>query len=227
MNKGTFKNIEPERLLAGIALLILGILFFVFPVNSVKIICYVAGAALIAFGVVKLVLFFAKGMNETGNGLILGGVFVCIGVMLIVKQGLLQDLITMLFGFVLILGGLTYLQKSIGNIRRKNLVWIVYILLAAVFLALGIVVLVNPFSERALGIFIGISLVFEGVCDLTTTICYGVLKGRCAPVAELTEISEKPEPEQEKTVQDEAEKPKTAKKEKTAGTENADNRRKS
>ena len=199
MNKEIFKHVAPDRLITGITLLVLGILFLIFPVNSVRIICYVAGALLIVFGAVKLVLYFVKGMIETGNGLILGGALICIGAMLIIKQGLLQELITMLFGFVLLIGGLSYLQRAICEIRRKNLIWIVYILFAAAFLALGIVVFVNPFSDRALGIFIGISLLFEGICDLTVTICYGVLKGKTTPVAKVSEVQEDPEPSERKS----------------------------
>lgn len=199
MNKETFKHVAPDRLITGIALLVLGILFLIFPINSVRIICYVAGALLVVFGVVKLVFYFMHGMVETGNGLILGGALICVGVMLILKQGLLQELITILFGFVLLIGGLSYLQRAIGKIRRKNLIWILYILLAAAFLAFGIVVFVNPFSARALGIFIGICLIFDGICDLTFTICDGILKGKTAPVAEVSEAQGDPEPSERKS----------------------------
>jgi uncharacterized membrane protein HdeD (DUF308 family) len=70
----------------------------------------------------------------------------------------------------------------------KDKGWWVSLIVSLVAIALGIVVLCNPFTSRAaLMIFIGISLIVDAVCDLVSAYRLGVAE-RKAQIKNVIDI---------------------------------------
>lgn len=166
-------KINFENMVIGLALIIIGILFLIFPENSMRIVCFVSGAVLIAVGIVRFILFFARGMKDAG-ALPLSAILFCFGILLIVRQGLLQEFITLAFGIVLVADGFSKLQEMIRLVRAKRGIWFLFFLETVLFVGLGVVVLIQPFgAAKTLGYFLGGSLIAEGVIDVITALLLG------------------------------------------------------
>lgn len=164
--KAFFRKIKLDGILAAIALVAVGVLFLLFPENSVKIICYAIGIIFIILGVIELALFFLGGLRTTDNRLVIGAAFLCVGILCLVRRDIVQETIALICGVILILDALFKLQQAIARLKRKMQSGIAYLIVSVVYFIHGIVILVSPFAGRSLGIFIGISLVIEGVCDI-------------------------------------------------------------
>lgn len=191
--KAFFNRVKLEYVTIGLALLVVGILFLIFPANSMKIVCYVTGAVFLLAGTVKFISFFVKGMYGAGS-LAFAALMFCLGLMFIIRQGTMQDFIALAFGLVLIADGFEKLQEAIGFIRLKRSIWVLLLLEAALFTALGIVVLVQPFEAgKTLGYFLGASLIAEGIVDILTA----VLLGRAGKAVKAAVEAERQNPEEE------------------------------
>lgn len=165
--KNFFKKIKVQSLCKAVALVVIGLMFIIFPESSVRIICYVAGAVLLVLGIIRAVLYFTSGMRVAGNSLALAAAFVCVGLLLIIKPDLVAEVLTVIFGIVIIVDGVVKLQAAIELSKLKSSgKWVVFAV-AIVTLALGLVITFNPFSSRrALMLFAGISLIVDALFDL-------------------------------------------------------------
>lgn len=174
--KNFVKKVKLQSLFMAIALIVIGILFIVAPANSVKIICYVAGAAMLIWGAVKVVYYFVAGIKEIGSYSLVGGIaLIAFGILLFVQPEFMAGIFTVLFGILLIVDSVMRLQEAADMAKLKVKGWWIVGIIAAITLALGIVVAFNPFSSsEALMIFAGISLIVDGVSDIIAVIYYSV-----------------------------------------------------
>jgi uncharacterized membrane protein YcjF (UPF0283 family) len=75
-------------------------------------------------------------------------------------------------GIILLLGAVVKLQNSINMKRLRFRHWYFVLIFALVLTALGIGLLINPFdSEHWMVIYIGISLILDGLVNLVSMIC--------------------------------------------------------
>lgn len=190
-----FKKLRFDRVLAAIALIAIGIIFLLFPENSVKIICYAIGIIFIVFGAIELAAFFLGGMGTADNRLVIGAAFLCVGILCLARWDVVQETVALICGVVLILDALFKLQQTIARLKRRQQSWIACFVIAVVYFIHGVVILVSPFAGRALGIFIGISLMIEGVCDLLLFLFLSAKERRAnnavKPIHEVEEENEK------------------------------------
>lgn len=146
-----------------------GIVLFVWPDMSARIVCMVLGAILVLMGVIYLVSFFSAppGTFMKQIHLALTIVFVVIGVWILLKPDFVISLIPVIVGIILILHGLYDLQQAVYLGRAKYRFWWLALVFAGLTIALGGVLLWNPFEAMSVAIkVIGIFLVFDGLSDL-------------------------------------------------------------
>lgn len=146
-----------------------GIVLFVWPDMSARIVCMVLGAILVLMGVIYLVSFFSAppGTFMKQIHLALTIVFVVIGVWILLKPDFVISLIPVIVGIILILHGLYDLQQAVYLGRSKYRFWWLALVFAGLTIALGGVLLWNPFEAMSVAIkVIGIFLVFDGLSDL-------------------------------------------------------------
>ncbi len=172
--KKFFSTVKVQLLLIAIALIVVGTLFIIFPKNAMGIICRVSGIALIIWGVVKLVGYFSSGLREVGTYSLVGGItLVAFGILLVIKPTFVSGVFTLLFGILLIIDSVMKIQQSVDMCKLKIKYWWVGLIIAAVTLAIGIIIFIDPFaSAEALMIYIGVSLIVDGVIDLVSVIFY-------------------------------------------------------
>ena len=102
-----------------------------------------------------------------GLGWIIGGAAV------IIFKGLLVSLLPILFGMVMLVGGVIKIQSTLGFRRMNAGRWYLELISAAISVVLGFLILANPFSTALLLMrVIGVSLIIEGVMDLISRVAY-------------------------------------------------------
>ena len=170
------KKFKIRSLAVAVALIIIGILFIVFPDNAARIICYVAGATLLVWGILSIMTYFVYGMKEFDSYSLVGGVaLIAVSVLLFVKPDFVAEVLTILFGIVLVIVGVMKVQQASEMARYKIPRWWLMLIVAIVFIVLGAVTVFDPFnSKSALMIFAGVSLIADGISDIITVCWYSM-----------------------------------------------------
>ncbi len=200
--KQRFAKVNFEGIAIGLVLVIIGILFLAFPADSMRIVCYVLGAALIAVALVMLIAFFVKGAKGAGSLAVVAVVFT-LGVLFLARQGLMQTVITLVMGITFIADGFSKLQEMIRLARSKRNLWGLLFVETIAYSVIGILVLVEPWGAgKTLGYFLGGGLIAVGLLDVVTALLLG--KTKTTPLSPDKELKEdEPQPEEEANEQTE------------------------
>ena len=182
------KNIKPPKqgifgrfhlswteLIAGLALVLIGIVLLIWPGIATTLLFGVIGGVCIVIGMVYVVRYFmleAK-VSITSFDLSLGLVWIIGGVLVIIFKGLLISLLPILFGLIVLIGGVVKIQSTLSFRRMNAARWYIELICAGISIAFGVVILLNPFSTALLLMrVIGAALLVEGVMDLASRIFF-------------------------------------------------------
>ena len=137
------KQLKWRSLLLSAALIVAGVLLIVFPKLSASVICSVIGIGAIAFGIVNVVSYFLLDLKDTlyRNEFMIGVTSIISGLLIMNKQSLLIDLVPILLGLVIVASGLVKLQQSVVAYRIGYQKSLLYLILAAISVVLGLVVM--------------------------------------------------------------------------------------
>ncbi len=151
---------------AAAVTILLGVALVWWPGRSVRLLCTLLGLAIFVTGIIYLLGWIARGAEERSALLLLPGVILCaVGVWLIASPESVVVLVQYIFGAILIFHGVVDVQGAMALMRRGW--WWLDLALAAVTIALGALILINPFAAfRSLVTIIGLALIFDGVSDL-------------------------------------------------------------
>lgn len=165
--KKMLKKFKIKSSVAAVALVVIGLLFIIFPNSSANIICYVAGAFILVAGLLCLVSFFSTKLKKNNaSDLVMGITLISIALLLLIKPWVISGFLTVIIGIALIVDGAIKLQQFfLLSKRKRNSCWLAFAL-SAVYLVLGYLIVFNPFDANVLMLFVGISLVAVGVSDM-------------------------------------------------------------
>lgn len=167
--KSILREQRLNSLLVALVTIALGFVLVLWPDDSVSVMCYVLGGALLLSGLLYVAGWFGRNKKEGGSALLLipGVVLAGLGIWLMLSSESVITLIQYVFGAVLIFHGFLDLQGAVALVSYKAGKWWFDCLLGVGTLALGITILVNPFgSFSALVTIIGMALVYDGFTDL-------------------------------------------------------------
>ena len=145
------KQLKWNLILLAVIFIALGIVLILWPGATMKKICYLLAAMLLALGVVSLINYLRKDISGIiyRYDLVVGLCAILGGILVIVKVDKLTDLIPAVLGFLVTMSGI----------------------MAIVNIVAGIVLLMNPFEAAQILIMcLGIALVYSGITDLYVTI---------------------------------------------------------
>lgn len=166
---------------------LVGILLLVDPVGFTTGILIAAGVALGLLGLKSLIVYFVRKPAEAAasRGILNGLVCILLGAFLVFRTGwilLTFPVLTVVYGVVVLLTGLSKLQSAVDMLRLKLGRWYLTMLGALLSIACAVVILLNPFgTTAALWMFIGISLIVEAVVDLVAALFCKIKKPEEAP----------------------------------------------
>lgn len=157
-----------SSILAAVVTVGMGVLLVCWPDRSVDFLCLLLGAAVLVTGVIYILGWVARRKQGVPTFFVLPGIILAgLGLWLMTGPGEVVLLIQIIFGAVLVFHGLVDLQSALVLLRQKWNRWWLDLLMAVLTVALGVLILANPFGTfRALIVLIGLSLVYDGVSDL-------------------------------------------------------------
>lgn len=153
---------------AAAVTILLGVVLVCWPDRSVSFLCMLLGASVFLTGIIYILGWIARRREGVPAFFVLPGVILCaLGVWLMTSPASVVMLIQYIFGAILLFHGVVDLQGAVALMRQRWGRWWLDLLLALLTLALGAVILLNPFGTfAALMMLIGAALIFDGVSDL-------------------------------------------------------------
>ena len=173
MNKVNSGN---SSLLMSFVEILIGILLLINPVGFTSGIIVAFGIVLTIMGIGQIIKYFRTDAEEAASGgkLTKGVLFVVLGLFCAFKSGWFIatfPVITILYGVLILVAGVSKLQKAIDMVRVKQQYWFVALISAILTLLFAVLIIFNPFASTAvLWSFIGITLIVEAVMDVVTFI---------------------------------------------------------
>ena len=172
--KTFFSKFKWGTLFPAILLIAVGVVL-VIPELSSRATGIVAGVLLAVGGLLCLISFFC---NLTKNpALLLAGIVqLAIALWIFISQSSMLRVLTIALGVMLLLRAAAAVIDGVSK-RKKGWFWIFEIAMAAIFTALAIVILAQPFSALStLVTFTGAVVIAEGAFEIFVLACRGFFR---------------------------------------------------
>ena len=167
------KKLKWNLILMSVLYLGLGVFLLLVPGTALNVVCYALGAVVLACAVVQLVRYFAveRGVFQSQLTLISGLVCLGLGAFLIIRSDIVVRILPIVFGLFVIFDSLGRIQNALELRRCQYSSWKGFLLLALLSIALGVVMIVDPFGAmETLVMAIGIILIVEGALNLLSAL---------------------------------------------------------
>lgn len=149
--------------------LLLGIVMVIFPQKTMSVICYAIAGAILIYGIIDIISYFtSKSYNGAFSLTLLKGVIASvIGIVIFINPSYLSTFIPIVLGILLIIDGITSIQKSVFLKNNNVYFWHVSMVESILTFALGIFVLINPLNaDIAIIICLGIAFIWYGIASI-------------------------------------------------------------
>lgn len=161
---------------------IVGILLLIDPIGLTSGILVTFGVVLTVMGVVSIVNYFRTPIETASNEqyLMKGLLSVLVGCFCIFCTEWLVatlPLVSIIYGVIMLLAGLTKVQLTFDALRKKDGKWFLGLISAAISIVCAVVVLTNPFTTtRVLWVFTGVAMIVDAVFDVFAVLFGGKKK---------------------------------------------------
>ena len=193
------------QLPVSVIYVLLGLCLALMPVETVNVLCKVVfGLVLIGAGLYHIFLFVFEKENATILDLFSGVIVLVIGVFLFMNPPVVIKLLTLMLGAFILVDSIWMLRGSL-KLKKKGLgVWKAFLIESLIFVALGVLILMNPFSELKMTMQVsGWIFVANGGLDI---IFYAILQHGLKKEVEDVKEEDKPEKEPDKETDKEIDK---------------------
>lgn len=193
------------QLPVSVIYVLLGLCLALMPVETVNVLCKVVfGLVLIGAGLYHIFLFVFEKENATILDLFSGVIVLVIGVFLFMNPPVVIKLFTLMLGAFILVDSIWMLRGSL-KLKKKGLgVWKAFLIESLIFVALGVLILMNPFSELKMTMQVsGWIFVANGGLDI---IFYAILQHGLKKEEEDVKEEDKPEKEPDKETDKETDK---------------------
>ena len=163
------KSLMVNYSLSAVICVILGIVLLVWPGQSTQVVCMVLGIVLGGFGLIQIILYLATKEKTmvSHSMMMLGVVLAVIGGWIVLKPETIIKAVPMIVGILIVIHGFHNAVQAIDLKKMQYDNWWVALLLSLLTVALGVVLICNPFTivdtvVRIIGAF----LVYDGLSDM-------------------------------------------------------------
>ena len=163
------KSLKVNYSLSAVICVILGIVLLVWPGQSTQVVCMVLGIVLGGFGLIQIILYLATKEKTmvSHSMMMLGVVLAVIGGWIVLKPETIIKAVPMIVGILIVIHGFHNAVQAIDLQKMQYDNWWVALLLSLLTVALGVVLICNPFTivdtvVRIIGAF----LVYDGLSDM-------------------------------------------------------------
>ncbi len=154
-----------SAIIESLAIMVLGILFIIWPETMIKILAYLVGAFFIVKGGFQIILYFMQNGQKDyfNNGLLSGVVAILIGITALVLGEDIAGVFRVVVGIIIIYESLVRINTATKLASAGVSDWKIILLLSLIMLVLGIFVTFNAGAVVAL---IGGLMVATGVVGI-------------------------------------------------------------
>lgn len=155
--------------LPSLAFLVLGVLLLVMPQTSLLWICYAFGAVVLVTGIVCLIQYArVRGSGFAAPFLLVGGVITAaLGLFTLAQPQTVASFLPVVFGLFILVEGCSRIGAALDLAKRKADKWWVLLLLSLLSIALGLLLLFDPFEAAVSAVMLcGVLLIVEGALSL-------------------------------------------------------------
>ena len=155
--------------LPSLAFLVLGVLLLVMPQTSLLWICYAFGAVVLVTGIVCLIQYArVRGSGFAAPFLLVGGVITAaLDLFTLAQPHTVASFLPVVFGLFILVEGCSRIGAALDLARRKADKWWVLLLLSLLSIALGLLLLFDPFEAAVSAVMLcGVLLIVEGALSL-------------------------------------------------------------
>ena len=163
------KSLKVNYSLSAVICVILGIVLLVWPGQSTQVVCMVLGIVLGGFGLIQIILYLATKEKTmvSHSMMMLGVVLAVIGGWIVLKPETIIKAVPRIVGILIVIHGFHNAVQAIDLKKMQYDNWWVALLLSLLTVALGVVLICNPFTivdtvVRIIGAF----LVYDGLSDM-------------------------------------------------------------
>ena len=162
---GNLKKAAWSSIIESLALVILGILFIIWPSTTIKILAYFIGVFFIVKGGFQIIMYYyEKGQYDFfNNGLLSGVISVLLGVAALVIGEDIAAIFRVVVGIIIIYESLVRINTAIKLSAIGVSSWIYVVILALIMMALGIIV---TFNKGAVIEMIGGFMIATGIIGI-------------------------------------------------------------
>lgn len=163
------KKLKANIVISALLCILLGIVLVVWPDLSMQIVCTSVGAVLLIGGGVRLAVYF---MTRDGSvyaqvNLVMGIILAVVGTWILLQPDKVLAIIPVIVGIVIILHGANNLRQAVTLCKDKYDKWWVVLILGLLTMGFGTLLVLRPFEALdTVVMFIGISLIFDGISDI-------------------------------------------------------------
>lgn len=163
------KSLKMNYSVTALICAVLGLILLIWPGQSTQIVCITVGAVLGIYGVLQIIFYLATREKTmmSHSMMVLGIVLAVIGGFIVWKPETIMKAIPMIVGILIIIHGLHNGVQAIDLKKMGYSNWWIALLLAVLTVALGIILVCNPFDALdAVVRLIGIFLLYDGLSDI-------------------------------------------------------------
>lgn len=164
------REVKKSFCVLSAAYIVLGLVLLIWPDISVKTFCYVFGVGMIIFGCAHLIMYFVKDKLQSvmQMDMVCGIVGIATGVYILLKMEYVLEIIPFALGIVALLGSVVKLQNAFDLKRFGSHRWYIMLIFAVALFVTGALLIANPFEGlEVIVILIGVSLIVDGIGNLT------------------------------------------------------------
>lgn len=163
------KSLKMNYSVTALICALLGLILLIWPGQTTQIACITVGAVLGIYGVLQIIFYLATKEKTmmSHSMMVFGIVLVVIGGFIVWKPETIMKAIPMIVGILIIIHGLHNGVQAIDLKKMGYSNWWIALLLAVLTVALGIILVCNPFDALdAVVRLIGIFLLYDGLSDM-------------------------------------------------------------
>lgn len=155
------------------ALCLFGALLIIKPDLSLTVFSVLVGAAMIAFGVIRIIGYLSRDLYRLAfqYDLAFGLLLVVLGVLVLLQPEMITRTLFIAIGISFLTDGLLKIQISLDARSFGIRQWWLILVIAVLSAAAGLIMIFRPTdSARFLTMFFGVSLILDGILNLATVL---------------------------------------------------------
>lgn len=168
-------QLRKQTIIVALCYLAVGLLFVCVPDITVKAIGVILSIALLAFGMLKIIIFFARRDTALPDraSLPFGIVLAIAALVFFVKPDILVSIIYVILGLALIVNGALKMQAGVELKYNESPYWSSAVVASIAVIILGAIAIFAPFTTaKTVIVLVGISMICSGVFDAVSAIFF-------------------------------------------------------